>query len=91
MLVLLTGRRGPSLSKGLSATSHGLGMRIGMTLVYPVQWSVAIRGAHGSNRAPARCCALSGFRLQFANLMSPYSAEEEKKTAKRDIKNTATR
>ena len=58
-----------------------------MTLVYPVQWSVAIRGAHGLNRAPARCSPLSGFRLQFANLMSRYSAKEEKKAAKRDIKN----
>jgi len=36
-------------------------MTLGMTLVYPVQWGVAIRGAHGSYRAPARCSALSGF------------------------------
>ena len=38
-----------------------------MALVYPIQWEVAIRGAHGSYRAPARCSALSGFCLQFAN------------------------
>ena len=25
-------------------------MTLGMTLVYPVQWGVAIRGAHGSYR-----------------------------------------
>ena len=31
----------------LSATSHGLGIRLGMALVYPVQqWGVATRGAH---------------------------------------------
>ena len=51
----------------LSATSHGLGIRLGMALVYPVQWGLAIRGAHGSYRAPARWSALPGFRLHFAN------------------------
>ena len=44
-----------------------------MTLVYPVQGGVAIRGAHGSYRAPARCSALSGFvcnsRLQFSGIL----------------------
>ena len=53
-------------------------MRLGMTLVYPVQWGVAIRGAHGSYRAPARCSALSGVCLQLAKLIVRYYAEEEK-------------
>ena len=42
-------------------------MKLGMTLVYPVQWGVAIRGAHGLYRAPARCSSLSSFCVPFAN------------------------
>ena len=53
-------------------------MTLGMTLVYRVQWGVAIRGAHGSYRAPARCSALSGFLLQFAKKKKWFFAEEEK-------------
>ena len=55
-------------------------MTLGMTLVYPVQWGLAIRGAHDSYRAPARCSALSGFGLQFANYLIPgrHFAEAEK-------------
>ena len=46
----MTGRRELSWCTGFSAARHGLGMRLGMILVYPVQWSVAIRGVHGPNR-----------------------------------------
>ena len=51
-------------------------MTLGITVVYPVQWGVAIRGAHGSYRAPARCSVMSGFCLQFAKLVFRYFAEE---------------
>ena len=53
-------------------------MTLGMTLVYPVQWGVAIRGAHGSYRAPARCSALSGFLPAIREIIFQYFAEEEK-------------
>ena len=53
-----------------------------MTLVYPVQWGVAIRGVHGSYRAPARCSTLSGFLSGFLSaireIIFRYFAEEEK-------------
>ena len=62
----------------LSATSHGLGIRLGMALVYPVQWGVAIRGAHGSYRVPGRCSALSGFLSPIREIIFQYFAEEEK-------------
>ena len=40
---LPTGQRELSWCTAFSATSHGLGMTLEMTLVYPVQWGVAIR------------------------------------------------
>ena len=52
---------------------------MGMTLVYPVQWGVAIRGAHGSYRAPARCSALSGFCLHIREIFFRHFAEREEK------------
>ena len=53
-------------------------MTLGMTLVYPVQWGVAIRGAHGSYRAPARCSALSGFLSAIREIIFRYYAGEKK-------------
>ena len=46
-----------------------------MTLVYPVQWGVAIRGAHGSYRAPAWCSALSGFLSAIREITFRYFSE----------------
>ena len=40
---LPTGQRELSWCTAFFATSHGLGMTLEMTLVYPVQWGVAIR------------------------------------------------
>ena len=59
----------------LYATSHGLGMTLGMTLVYPVQWGVVILGAHDS------CRILSALR---ENSLGEFA--EEEKSAKREIK-----
>ena len=61
-----------------------------MTLVYPVQWGMAIRGAHGSYRAPARCSALSGFLSAIREINFRYFAEEEKiqQNAKQIAENT---
>ena len=53
-------------------------MTLGMTVVYPVQWGVAIRGAHGSYRAPGRCSALSGFFSEIRDIIVQYFADEEK-------------
>ena len=53
-------------------------MRLGTTLVYPVQRGVAIRGTHGSYRAPTRCSALPGSYLQFAKIFFRYFPVEEK-------------
>ena len=54
-------------------------MTLGMTLAYPAQWGVmAIRGAHGSYRAPARCSSLSGFLSAIREISFRYFAEEEK-------------
>ena len=53
-------------------------MTLGMTLVYPVQWGVAISGAHGSYGAPARCSALSGFLPAIRENIFRCFAEEEK-------------
>ena len=53
-------------------------MTLGMTLVYPGQWGVAIGGANGSYRAPARCSALSGFLSAIREIIFQYFTEEEK-------------
>ena len=53
-------------------------MRLGMTVVYPVQWGVAIRGAHGSYGAPAGMFCFLGLLSAIRELIFRYFAEEEK-------------
>ena len=66
-------------------------MTLGMALGYLVRWGVAMRGAHGSCRAPARCSALSDFLSAIREIIFQYFAEEEKNQQKNAKQNAEIR